>query len=81
MIENKKIEYENTVIIGVINKNQSESVVKDYLDELTFLSETAGGVVKKRFIQKLKVQIQKHLLVLEKYLKFKYIIRKMISVQ
>ena len=54
MIENKKIEYENTVIIGVINKNQSDSIVKDYLDELTFLSETAGGVVKKRFIQKLE---------------------------
>ncbi|MEE2605388.1 MAG: GTPase HflX, partial [Bacteroidota bacterium] len=50
----KKIEYENTVIIGVINKNQSESIVKDYLDELTFLSETAGGVVKKRFVQKLE---------------------------
>ena len=54
MIENKKIEYENTVIIGVINRNQSESIVKDYLDELTFLSETAGGVVKKRFVQKLE---------------------------
>ena len=54
MIENKKIKYENTVIIGVINKNQSESIVKDYLDELTFLSETAGGVVKKRFVQKLE---------------------------
>ena len=54
MIENKKIEYENTVIIGVINNNQSESIVKDYLDELTFLSETAGGVVKKRFVQKLE---------------------------
>ena len=54
MIENKKIEYENTVIIGVINKNQSESIVKEYLDELTFLSETAGGVVKKRFVQKLE---------------------------
>jgi len=54
LIENKKIEYENTVIIGVINKNQSESIVNDYLDELTFLSETAGGVVKKRFVQKLE---------------------------
>jgi len=54
LIDNKKIEYENTVIIGVINKNQSESIVKDYLDELTFLSETAGGVVKKRFVQKLE---------------------------
>ena len=53
MIENKQIEYENTIIVGVVNREQSESVVKDYLDELSFLSETAGGVVKKRFIQKL----------------------------
>ena len=50
MIENKKIEYENTVIIGVINKNQSESIVKDYLDELTFLSE--NFVEKFSFINK-----------------------------
>lgn len=53
MIENKKTEYENTIIIGVVNRDQNEAVVKDYLDELSFLSETAGGVVKKRFIQKL----------------------------
>ena len=53
MIKNKQIEYENTVIVGVVNREQGESVVKDYLDELSFLSETAGGVVKKRFIQKL----------------------------
>ena len=53
MIENKQIEYENTVIVGVVNREQGESVVRDYLDELSFLSETAGGVVKKRFIQKL----------------------------
>ena len=53
MIENKKTEYENTIIVGVVNRDQNEAVVKDYLDELSFLSETAGGVVKKRFIQKL----------------------------
>jgi len=53
LIENKQIEYENTVIVGVVNREQGESVVKDYLDELSFLSETAGGIVKKRFIQKL----------------------------
>jgi GTP-binding protein HflX len=53
LIENKKTEYENTIIIGVVNRDQNEAVVKDYLDELSFLSETAGGVVKKRFIQKL----------------------------
>tara|TARA_A100000164_G_scaffold197933_1_gene175511 strand:+ start:520 stop:1665 length:1146 start_codon:yes stop_codon:yes gene_type:complete len=53
LIENKKIEYENTIVIGVVNKNQTEIVVKDYLDELSFLSNTAGGIVKKRFVQKL----------------------------
>lgn len=53
MIENIKTEYENTIIVGVVNRDQNEAVVKDYLDELSFLSETAGGVVKKRFIQKL----------------------------
>ena len=53
MIENKKTEYENTIIVGVVNRDQNEAVVKDYLDELSFLSETAGGEVKKRFIQKL----------------------------
>ena len=53
MIQNKNIEYENTVVVGVVNKNQTEIVVKDYLDELSFLSNTAGGIVKKIFIQKL----------------------------
>jgi GTP-binding protein HflX len=53
LIENIKTEYENTIIVGVVNRDQNEAVVKDYLDELSFLSETAGGVVKKRFIQKL----------------------------
>ena len=53
MIQNKNIEYENTVVVGVVNKNQTEIVVKDYLDELSFLSNTAGGIVKKSFVQKL----------------------------
>ena len=53
MIENKNIEYENTVVVCVVNKNQTEIVVKDYLDELSFLSNTAGGIVKKSFVQKL----------------------------
>ena len=53
MIENKNIEYENTIVVGIVNKNQTEIVVKDYLDELSFLSNTAGGIVKKSFVQKL----------------------------
>ena len=52
MIENNKISYEKAVLIGVINSTQNESTVKDYLNELSFLTETAGGVVSKIFIQK-----------------------------
>ena len=52
MIENNKISYEKAVLIGVVNSTQNESTVKDYLNELSFLTETAGGVVSKTFIQK-----------------------------
>ena len=52
MIENSKISYEKAVLVGIINSIQSESTVKDYLNELTFLTETAGGIVKKNFIQR-----------------------------
>ena len=52
MIENSKISYEKAVLVGIINSIQSESTVKDYLSELTFLTETAGGIVKKNFIQR-----------------------------
>ena len=53
MIENSKISYEKAVLVGIINNMQSESTVKDYLNELTFLTETAGGIVKKNFIQRI----------------------------
>jgi GTP-binding protein HflX len=52
LIENSKISYEKAVLVGIINNIQSESTVKDYLNELTFLTETAGGIVKKNFIQR-----------------------------
>lgn len=44
---------EKAVLIGVINSDQSERDVKDYLDELAFLVDTAGGIPVKRFVQKL----------------------------
>src|SRR5438874_6228562 len=44
---------ERAVLIGVIHKSQSEEQVKEYLDELAFLAETAGAVTLKRFTQKL----------------------------
>ena len=42
------------VLIGVINKQQSESLAHEYLDELAFLAETYGVETKKVFTQKLE---------------------------
>ena len=53
MIENKNIFYENSVVVGAIISNNSEAMVQEFLDELCFLSETAGGKVLKSFIQKI----------------------------
>lgn len=55
MLEKKKIEYEKAVLIGVINREQDEEKVKEYLDELEFLTYTAGGEVSKRFVQRMDV--------------------------
>ncbi len=52
MIEKKKENIENVVLIGVITQHQNEEKSKEYLDELEFLTYTAGGKVKKRFTQK-----------------------------
>ncbi|MBR9846533.1 MAG: GTPase HflX [Algicola sp.] len=53
MIEKKDIELERAVLIGVITKDQDEERSKEYLDELEFLTYTAGGEVLKRFTQKM----------------------------
>lgn len=53
MIEKQNIEYESAVLIGIISQHQDEEKSKEYLDELEFLTYTAGGEVKKRFQQKL----------------------------
>jgi GTP-binding protein HflX len=50
----KKIkEEERAVLVGVIQKEQTDEQVQEYLDELAFLSETAGAVTVKRFTQRL----------------------------
>src|SRR5699024_1623561 len=54
MIETEKIIYEKYVLIGIITQFQTEEKSKEYLDELEFLTFTAGGEVKKRFTQKLE---------------------------
>ena len=54
MIEEKSFELEKTVLVGIINSSQDEIKSKEYLDELEFLVHTAGGVVLKRFVQKMQ---------------------------
>ncbi|MCX7551097.1 GTPase HflX [Xanthomarina sp. F2636L] len=53
MIEKKDFELERAVLIGVVTKEQDEEKSKEYLDELEFLTYTAGGEVIKRFTQKM----------------------------
>lgn len=55
MIEKENITYEKSVLIGIINQQQDEEKSKEYLDELEFLTYTAGGEVLKRFTQKLEM--------------------------
>lgn len=55
MIEKKQLisVEEKAVLVGVILKNQTNEQAEEYLDELAFLSETAGAIAIKRFTQKL----------------------------
>ena len=53
MLEKKDINLEKAVLIGVITKSQDEIKSKEYLEELEFLTYTAGGEVIKRFTQKM----------------------------
>ena len=53
MIEQRKATSEKVVLIGVITQLQDQNQSKEYLDELEFLTFTAGGNVIKRFTQKI----------------------------
>lgn len=46
-------EVERAILVGVINSDQTERQAKEYLEELAFLTETAGALPCKRFTQKL----------------------------
>lgn len=52
MIEKEILNFERTVIVGIVTQNQDEEKLNEYLDELEFLTFTAGGEVIKRFSQK-----------------------------
>ncbi|MBS1535406.1 MAG: GTPase HflX [Bacteroidetes bacterium] len=54
MLEKENINYERTVVVGIVTQNQSEEKLHEYLDELEFLTFTAGGEVIKRFFQKME---------------------------
>lgn len=53
MLEKEVINFEKSVIVGIVTQNQSEDKLNEYLDELEFLTYTAGGQVVKRFSQKM----------------------------
>lgn len=46
---------EKAIVIGIVNRKEgvTEEILKEYLDELVFLADTAGAEVVKRFTQKL----------------------------
>jgi GTP-binding protein HflX len=48
------IKKERAVLIGIITQTQNEERLKEYLDELEFLVDTAGAIAVKRFVQKLE---------------------------
>lgn len=54
MLEKETIKFEKTVIVGIVTQNQNEEKLTEYLDELEFLTFTAGGEVVKRFSQKME---------------------------
>ena len=56
MIEKKSIikKEEKAVLVGVIQKDQTEEQVNEYLAELAFLAETAGAITIKLFKQRLQ---------------------------
>ncbi|MBC7537130.1 MAG: GTPase HflX, partial [Ferruginibacter sp.] len=56
MIEKKSntVKEENALLIGIVQKEQTEQQVIEYMDELEFLAETAGVKAIKRFTQKMQ---------------------------
>jgi GTP-binding protein HflX len=55
MIEKKDTTLEKVVLVGLVTKKQDAERAKEYLDELEFLTYTAGGEVLKRFTQKMEM--------------------------
>ena len=58
--KNKIQKEEKAVLVALIQKDQTETQVIEYLDELAFLAETAGAITVKRFTQKLAHPDSRH---------------------
>ena len=48
-------EQQKAVLVGVINRHQTEKMVLEYLDELEFLADTAGALVVRQYTQSLDI--------------------------
>ena len=53
MLEKEVIDFEKSIVVGIVTQNQSEEKLNEYLDELEFLIFTAGGQVVKHFKKKM----------------------------
>ena len=53
MIEKSSSNLERTVLVGIITLDQPKSILEEYLNELSFLTYTAGGTVVKTITQKM----------------------------
>ncbi|SMB95310.1 GTP-binding protein HflX [Hymenobacter roseosalivarius DSM 11622] len=51
---NTTVMAETAVLVAVPDKRQPDTTTQEYLDELSFLAETAGAQVTKRFVQRLE---------------------------
>jgi GTP-binding protein HflX len=48
-----EVQKEKAIVIGLVNHEQDEEKLREYLDELDFLIDTAGGITLRRFTQHL----------------------------
>lgn len=57
MLDSKKKDHgkilKRSILVGIINQKQNETKMKEFMDELAFLAETAGSTPIKRFTQQL----------------------------
>lgn len=75
MLEKEVIDFEKSIVVGIVTQNQSEEKLNEYLDELEFLTYTAGGTVIKRFSQKMDKQNPKTFVGTGKLEEIKYFIK------